>query len=711
MARLATNVPRRRRPVPLRRPGAAAPAPIAPRTFSPFSAIYGPGGIVHEPSDSTAEKLAPGPGATRAAATTPPPSRSGGTSGDLTVPGYTPATPTGAPYNPSEPGHSAADFAAAFRARERREAHRRLERQLGTLTPLPAPTAPLPFVPINDPKTGLFPTQLAKAIRLNQFVPAEQGGRNLISEDRERQLLSKLPELPQGGAAIAQHAGTAQPVADRTVTLRTQRGPVSVPQSAIQGGKDPLGQATLGDATVRQLVAASQAGTLRQSKRGVLTTPENRDVLRNLLAAHQHYRQTARPGDLPFLSGEGEKNALTVLGIGAKRHESQKALLSAIETGLVESYGFENLKGGDADSEGWRQERTSIYGNQDPTNVRAGANNYFDEVQSDPTVPGGGGETSGQLAQTVQGSAYPERYAEHEAEAKEILQAFRQGQADPQAAQQLVQAKHAAVQHGINPTPWNGDVEGGDNEYVYVRADAKGAVNWARSALGTQEGSPKQLHWAELEALGPSEPWCADLVAVNLQRRGVPLPEAPNNTASYEEDWPGGTVIGTDISKAKPGDLVAYGHGAHIAMYVGDGKVIAGNWGDEVAEYGATEDSRGISAIVRPHYKGGRVKVKAGSLPGSSTESTFGGSVGGAVGGAPENSGGVPGEPTLASAGGRTPQQVASAEAALANFGVAPAPQFAASIREPEFGQPTDPGPVSAEQLLQLLGIAAATRV
>src|ERR1043166_4230974 len=71
---------------------------------------------------TVAEKLAPGPAATKAAATTPPPSHSGGTSGELTIPGYTPQTPTGAPYSPSEPGHSAEDFASAFAAKERHEA-------------------------------------------------------------------------------------------------------------------------------------------------------------------------------------------------------------------------------------------------------------------------------------------------------------------------------------------------------------------------------------------------------------------------------------------------------------------------------------------------------------------------------------------------------------------------------------------------------------
>lgn len=63
-------------------------------------------------------------------ASTPPPSRSGGTSGKLSIPGYVPKTPTAAPYSPSEPGHAAADFAsaeigvAARRTAERQRARR-----------------------------------------------------------------------------------------------------------------------------------------------------------------------------------------------------------------------------------------------------------------------------------------------------------------------------------------------------------------------------------------------------------------------------------------------------------------------------------------------------------------------------------------------------------------------------------------------------------
>lgn len=81
--------------------------------------------------------------------------------------------------------------------------------------------------------------------------------------------------------------------------------------------------------------------------------------------------------------------------IGRKKGMTRKQIVSAYETGLVES-GIENLPGGDSDSQGWRQERKSLYPN--PTNVKASINRYFDEVKRiDPH-----GKTAGDIAADVQ---------------------------------------------------------------------------------------------------------------------------------------------------------------------------------------------------------------------------------------------------------------------------------------------------------------------
>lgn len=198
---------------------------------------------------------------------------------------------------------------------------------------------------------------------------------------------------------------------------------------------------------------------------------------------------------------------------------------------------------------------------------------------------------------------------------------------NPQAQRAFKVAARNARDVGLNPTPFNGDVErGGRLDSVFVRADAQGMVHWAESAVGTPEGSGKQQRWAANFGLGTSEPWCANFVGAGLQRRGVEPPANPNYSGSYlDPNWKGGTQIGTDLAKAKPGDLLVFGSNEHIGLYAGNGEVIAGNYGDEVARYPVSDDSRGVSGIVRPHYKGGKVAVHESTpLPGSTPGSTFG---------------------------------------------------------------------------------------
>jgi hypothetical protein len=88
---------------------------------------------------------------------------------------------------------------------------------------------------------------------------------------------------------------------------------------------------------------------------------------------------------------------------------------AAVETGLVES-GLRNLPGGDADSQGWRQERASLYAN--PRNVGASVNRFFNELaQVDK------GQPSYELAALVQrpASQYRGRYREVADQAAQIL--------------------------------------------------------------------------------------------------------------------------------------------------------------------------------------------------------------------------------------------------------------------------------------------------
>jgi hypothetical protein len=81
--------------------------------------------------------------------------------------------------------------------------------------------------------------------------------------------------------------------------------------------------------------------------------------------------------------------------IGDEVGATPKQRKAAIETGLVES-GLRNLKGGDADSAGWRQERASIYRN--PTNLDASIRRFYTETAAVKDKYG----SAGSLAAAVQ---------------------------------------------------------------------------------------------------------------------------------------------------------------------------------------------------------------------------------------------------------------------------------------------------------------------
>lgn len=107
-----------------------------------------------------------------------------------------------------------------------------------------------------------------------------------------------------------------------------------------------------------------------------------------------------------------------IIKIGRRRHVPRKHIIAALETGRVES-NFRNLPGGDADSQGWRQERASLYRN--PRNLRASINRFYNETKAHDR-----GQGAGELAADVQRPAaqYRGRYREHHGEAVRLLDNF-----------------------------------------------------------------------------------------------------------------------------------------------------------------------------------------------------------------------------------------------------------------------------------------------
>lgn len=106
------------------------------------------------------------------------------------------------------------------------------------------------------------------------------------------------------------------------------------------------------------------------------------------------------------------------VGIRMGVPEDSKLMLSAFETGLVES-NMNNLNYGDGSSVGWRQETAEAYPGVDRRNVPKSAERYFNEGKAimagkNPGKASTGmyqsSWSAGNLAQAIQGSAFPDRY-------------------------------------------------------------------------------------------------------------------------------------------------------------------------------------------------------------------------------------------------------------------------------------------------------------
>lgn len=220
-------------------------------------------------------------------------------------------------------------------------------------------------------------------------------------------------------------------------TTRQTRSPAPAPSvSAVTGAKSYRGTRGRSGGTTGSAPVSTSQGRAKPSK-PKRRRPTTAQRIRRVRRAYNRGDKT-----LPGLDAQQTKVASKVLKTGLKRDATKKELLSAAETGLVES-NFRNLPYGAEDSQGWRQERTSIYGTgpKGARNVKASAKRYFKEVRTDPGTQDA--PTPGLLAQAAQGSAFPERYDQREREARRIVKAYTKGK----------KAKNAPKQ---KPGPWKG---------------------------------------------------------------------------------------------------------------------------------------------------------------------------------------------------------------------------------------------------------------
>ena len=162
---------------------------------------------------------------------------------------------------------------------------------------------------------------------------------------------------------------------------------------------------------------------------------------------------------------------------------------------------------------------------------------------------------------------------------------------------------------------------GKDFKLVTSRQQARTVIHLANKFAGTQEGSALQQHWAAMSGISGSEPWCSAFLATLMRRVGLPEPSSPAAAGTWES-WKGGKLLDTtDLAAAKPGDIIEFGtsrgsnYADHVGLYIGDGEMISGNFGNEVRRGPISEESSPIQAIVRPHYSGKEIQFKLSTNP------------------------------------------------------------------------------------------------
>jgi hypothetical protein len=146
-----------------------------------------------------------------------------------------------------------------------------------------------------------------------------------------------------------------------------------------------------------------------------------------------------------------------------------------------------------------------------------------------------------------------------------------------------------------------GDTGSPDDETF--QEGAKGILKWVKAQVGTQEGSAKQVEWANDLGFSASLPWCSIFIGTAIKKNtSLSLPDNPAYSGGWM-NWSDGTEVGK--SAIQPGDIVIFdwgdgGQTDHVAMYIGGGKVVGGNQSNKVSNI--PWDKGHTVAVIHPHY-------------------------------------------------------------------------------------------------------------
>ncbi|MEV4555888.1 NlpC/P60 family protein [Kitasatospora sp. NPDC049285] len=170
------------------------------------------------------------------------------------------------------------------------------------------------------------------------------------------------------------------------------------------------------------------------------------------------------------------------------------------------------------------------------------------------------------------------------AKATDLLNSLTQKERDELAA---AEAKAAADSRAQADTAQRASRDESRPDLGAVKATS-GYAGAALAAATSKLGS-----WYSYGAAGPTTFDCSGLMQWAYAQAGVSIPRTSQAQAGA------GTRIGSDISKAQPGDLIIYyGDMHHVGMYVGNGQVLhAPHTGAQVRYESAT--AMPINTIVR----------------------------------------------------------------------------------------------------------------
>ncbi|MEV8609511.1 C40 family peptidase [Amycolatopsis sp. NPDC051373] len=247
-------------------------------------------------------------------------------------------------------------------------------------------------------------------------------------------------------------------------------------------------------------------------------------------------------GTLPGFTAEQMGNAATIVAVGKQMGVPEQGWVVAIAASMQESQ-LRNVFYGDRDSLGLFQQRPSMgWGTpQQVTTPTYAATKFFEHLTATPNWQK---MSINDAAQTVQGSGFPNAYAQHESKARAIVAAVSGARCQPTPA-----------------TTGTGDC----TTIQAATAAATTAINYACGQLGLP-----YVWGGNGPADGDSGFDCSGLTKAAYDAAGIALPRTAHTQYQTGPRVPDGQAL-------LPGDLVYYYPPSkvwHVGLYIGHGKMV-----------------------------------------------------------------------------------------------------------------------------------------